>query len=490
MIYIDWDDTENVFTVNPLIWGKWGEDICSNIAAIMGGTPISAQFRSDGYSGSLTDFLVRTMCNNVEDSRLFVLEQPDETFNSFDYRYVTPDSIDVDSTYPRDAFYVHRFYLETGGGDFELYFSHTDSEFSNVTTASVNGNIFDYDNDGLYDLFATVEYYDDDSLFIMQHCGTSVRVYHRLPAIGDRKYRFEQAFRKDLAGLTLGRPVAANLNGDASDGKEGWVIPANIDTSMTNDLNTAPGIVSVYKEGEDWKILGTCPDSTSLNKYIGVYSGVSVFDDDGDGYDDAVIKLDKESMVVPYSPTEKFMVGDLKLFRNMRNEIRDYEELFTHNPECSKVLWENDALTWDVHMEDFDDDGEQELGCSLARREPAWGNLPGNYGIYYSKLKWTPTNINTMDGKSPFFEQIHLFQNYQNPFSTTTFIHFNLKSDDYVSLNLYNLRGDNIRNIQFGYLHEGIHKIAFCGDELVSGIYFYKLETKVNLKYGKMILIK
>ncbi len=492
-IFIDWDEDKNEFTVHPLIWGKWGENICSNVAAIQTVIPISAKFRSDGYKGDLKDLLVRTQTNfsaNKCDSRLFVLEQPDASFTSCDYRNITPDSIDTDSVFPTDPFYVHRFYLVTDGGDFELYFPYSDSGFPNVVSSGCCANIFDYDNDGLFDLFVTIEYLDNDNNAFTRYCGTSVQIYHRLPAIGNRKYRFKLAFRRDIAGISFGAPIPADLNGDASDGKEGWLMPVRIDTSMSNELNTVPGIASVYRDGDTWKIQGTHPDSTSLIQYAGTYSGVCVFDVDNDGYEDAVVKLDKEPKVVPYSPSEKYMTGDLKLFRNMRGENRSYEELFTHGPEGSQVLWADDAFSWDVHMENFDDDGKPELGCALARREPAWGNVLGKYGIYYTDLKWVPSGLDDDIGKISNNGNIQLYQNYPNPFNNFTFICFNLITDDYISLELYNLDGRFIKSIHYGLLQSGDHRIIFDGNDLKSGIYFYKLHAGDQYKFGKMIYIK
>ena len=89
-IYLDWDSITNSFVANPLVWGQWGEEITSNSASVLSVSPITSQFRGDGYTGVLSDFLVRTQTNSDSihsDGRLFILEQPEETFSSYDYRY-------------------------------------------------------------------------------------------------------------------------------------------------------------------------------------------------------------------------------------------------------------------------------------------------------------------------------------------------------------------------------------------------------------------
>ena len=300
---------------------------------------------------------------------------------------ITCDSIDADTCYPTDAFYVHRLYLATMLGDIELTFPYTDSNFPNVISSGCCANIFNYDNDSLMDMIVTISYLDDETNnFILQLCGASIRIYHRLPATLNHKYRFELAYQRDIAGINLGTPEPANLNGISSDGKEGWVIPVKIDTSMSNELNTAPGLLSMYKVNGDWEIFGTCPDTTAAFQYIGTYSNVTIYDYNSDGYDDAVIKCDVRPVVVPYDTVEHYMAGDIKLFLNMRGQLTNYQEDFSHGQEASIVLWANDAITWDLHCEDFDEDGEPELGCALSRREPAWDSIPGNFGIYYTEI--------------------------------------------------------------------------------------------------------
>jgi hypothetical protein len=85
-IYIDWNENSG-FTLNPLIWGQWGENVADNQCAIMVPLPIPSTFRGTITKGSFSDFLVRTLSRNgdVSDGHLYVLEQPEGTFNSVDY---------------------------------------------------------------------------------------------------------------------------------------------------------------------------------------------------------------------------------------------------------------------------------------------------------------------------------------------------------------------------------------------------------------------
>lgn len=494
-IYIDWDEENAEFTANPLVWGTWGEEIGSNKAAIMMMIPISTHFRASGYNENLKDFLVSTMIGDVHDSRLFVLEQPHETFNAYDYRYVTPDSIDQNMLFPNDAFYVKRLYLETKGADIELFFSHQDSPFPDVVSARTLANIFDYDNDGLYDMIVTIQYMDDDTVDVERLCGASLRIYHRLLPTDGRDYRFELAFRKDIAGIKLGRPEPADLNGDPADGKEGWIVGVGIDTTMTNKLNTIPGLAAIFKDGDEWKLLGTHPGKNSIKRYCGTYSSVSVFDFDGDGYDDGVIVCNKEPKDVPYLPPHKYMVSDIKVFRNMGGEMRDYDELFTHDPECSRALWPDDAFTWDLHMEDFDDDGELELGCALGRREPAWGSILGNYGIYWMEPEWETTGIFESEKGASGLDHDLVYGNYPNPFHQKTNIQFELSCSCHIKLKIIDVYGQKVKTLTDRQMEAGLHNVEWnctdnSGNTLPGGIYFCRLENDNFIKQIKMLLVR
>jgi len=378
-IYIDWVDGEG-FVANPLVWGKWGEDISSNKAAIMIVTPLSSSFRGGSYNSSLMDFLVTTLhdTSNGQDGRVFILEQPDSTFSSVDYRYISENQIDTNLSFPNEAFYVKHLYIATPSGDMEMVFSP--SEWCRyAVSAYPSANVWDYDNDGLLDLVVSVGYMDSDSVIL----GSIIHVYHRLPASLNHKYRFKEVYRKELRGVYLYGPRLANLNGDPSDGKESWIFWCRVDSQMRRfGVN---GVATLQWVNDKWVLLGTHASDRfdAKIRYDGAYSFPAVIDADNDGYDDVVIYCVRGTIKRPDGTY--FDIGDLVLFRNVAGKIRSYQELFSLDE--SVTLWVNDSFNWDVHVDDFDDDGNLEVGCSLCRPEPYWdGN--GVYQVYYSKVSW------------------------------------------------------------------------------------------------------
>ena len=107
-------------------------------------------------------------------------------------------------------------------------------------------------------------------------------------------------------------------------------------------------------------------------------------------------------------------------------------------------------------------------------------------GNLYSKSLVTTESENP-DTKINDFE---LYQNYPNPFNPTTSIEFSIVRSDYYTLRVYNLLGEEIKELIRGYLTAGHHKLTFSAENLPSGVYFYQLKSH-NIKISrKMVLLK
>jgi len=87
--------------------------------------------------------------------------------------------------------------------------------------------------------------------------------------------------------------------------------------------------------------------------------------------------------------------------------------------------------------------------------------------------------------------------NYPNPFNPSTTISFSLTAKDAknAKIEIYNLKGQNIKKLEIRNLKLGINEVVWDGKDennqpVGSGIYFYKLKTDNFEKTRKMILIK
>lgn len=90
---------------------------------------------------------------------------------------------------------------------------------------------------------------------------------------------------------------------------------------------------------------------------------------------------------------------------------------------------------------------------------------------------------------------IFLHPNYPNPFNPETTIKYDLNREVFVSLKIYNLLGQEVRNLFQGKQGAGSHSALWDGrdkrgNELSSGIYIYRLKTERSIQSRKMILLK
>jgi len=92
------------------------------------------------------------------------------------------------------------------------------------------------------------------------------------------------------------------------------------------------------------------------------------------------------------------------------------------------------------------------------------------------------------DGAIP--SNLELSQNYPNPFNPSTTIQFSLPQNSFVSLKVYDTLGREVSNLVNEELSQGKYSVNFDGQNLTSGVYFYRIETKEFKSSIKMTLLK
>ncbi len=88
-----------------------------------------------------------------------------------------------------------------------------------------------------------------------------------------------------------------------------------------------------------------------------------------------------------------------------------------------------------------------------------------------------------------------LNQNYPNPFNPDTNISFSMEVANKVEINIYNAKGQKVRNLVDGFFSDGEHIVNWNGKTdkqkmAPSGIYFYRMSNNGIYKHRKMILMK
>ncbi len=74
-------------------------------------------------------------------------------------------------------------------------------------------------------------------------------------------------------------------------------------------------------------------------------------------------------------------------------------------------------------------------------------------------------------------QNFYLYQNYPNPFNSTTEIRFDLLSNSYVKLIVYNLLGSEVQTLLDEYKPAGFYSIKFNAEKFSTGVYYYRLLT-------------
>lgn len=83
-----------------------------------------------------------------------------------------------------------------------------------------------------------------------------------------------------------------------------------------------------------------------------------------------------------------------------------------------------------------------------------------------------------------------LSQNYPNPFNPSTEINFKLVTAGEISLDVFNIGGEQVLNLQKGWMESGNHSVSFTNANLPSGLYIYRLTAGSTQLQKKMTLLK
>lgn len=113
---------------------------------------------------------------------------------------------------------------------------------------------------------------------------------------------------------------------------------------------------------------------------------------------------------------------------------------------------------------------------------------PSATGLYLKKLINLQTGVEDKSGLNGNY--IVLRQNYPNPFNPSTVISFEIPSRNFVELKIYDLLGREITSLVNEEKDAGRYSIRFSGNDLASGIYFYRLTAGNYSQTKKLILMK
>jgi hypothetical protein len=103
--------------------------------------------------------------------------------------------------------------------------------------------------------------------------------------------------------------------------------------------------------------------------------------------------------------------------------------------------------------------------------------------------------LSLVDQRAPVPELFSLRQNYPNPFNPVTNIEFKLPVTSDVRLSIYNFVGQEINTLVNERTAPGTYRVTWNGlnshgQQVSTGVYFYRLETDQFMDTKKMVIIK
>jgi len=105
------------------------------------------------------------------------------------------------------------------------------------------------------------------------------------------------------------------------------------------------------------------------------------------------------------------------------------------------------------------------------------------------------TKTDVADNNPGVIKESNLYNNYPNPFNPSTVIKFDVAKAGKVTLRVYSVTGELVKELLNKEVVSGSYSIEWdgtnsFGKKMSSGIYFYKLQTIDYQKIGKSILVK
>ena len=191
-------------------------------------------------------------------------------------------------------------------------------------------------------------------------------------------------------------------------------------------------------------------------------------------------------------------------FLTVREPIHDIYHTRAHSSSPGQFHAPHDKIS--DHLAHWSPDGQEVCQMTFSGDlDPLTGIVyagypplkDGAWNLYFDQVSWTDVGEEGSEEKLP--AQFSLSFNYPNPFNPTTKIKYTVGTSQarsaVVSLRIYNILGQLVRTLVDEPKHPGTYEVRWDGrdqngNEVASGIYFYKLQAGDFSQTKKMVLVK
>lgn len=149
----------------------------------------------------------------------------------------------------------------------------------------------------------------------------------------------------------------------------------------------------------------------------------------------------------------------------------------------------NDGLSWNQMIDNVGSTEDFDYLDAISSSGKIYGWAVTNSGKIMKLLDSISTiGINNITAEIP--RQYNIYQNYPNPFNPITKIKFDIPSNSFVSLIVYDALGRMLEYPVNQQLSAGTYEVDFDASKYSSGIYYYKLLSNSYSQTRKMVLVK
>ncbi len=152
---------------------------------------------------------------------------------------------------------------------------------------------------------------------------------------------------------------------------------------------------------------------------------------------------------------------------------------------CGIAVWGDDPSTETIDGALSGQPLELVLYNDLGRYEVIYSNLAGE-GAYRTDDIW----VVKLESVGTLPTEFGIISAHPNPFNSSTRLSFNLPSETFTEMSVYDMNGRLVSELVSGRMSAGLHSISFDGSDLASGVYMVQLKASGQVSRWKITLLK
>lgn len=270
----------------------------------------------------------------------------------------------------------------------------------------------------------------------------------------------------------------------------------------------------------DWRIqlIASVGDIVDTYNFAGVSNKANPVYDEFDAYELFPLSSDYVSLYFPhkewkdnpanYTQDIRPMEGDTIEWQfEVMSNIKGKDAVLTWNlPEQFPEGYSVKLIDLDVQSKAIDIKEIKEYSYALAKPKNTGKEAPPDPLVNVNNPAIFPKNtgletrhfilrVIKPQSRPAIPETYYLKQNYPNPFNPVTTIEYALPEQTDVQITIYNVLGQEVRNLLKAQQTPGVYKILWdsrnnSGIRVTSGIYFYRIKAGNFIQTKKMMLLK